>query len=176
MDRYTSRFDLVARPIEFVTASEISKTNNREDGARPRPISNVLNGEQAKKIYEEIINEDLTKTTRKIIPKKRTRKIPKKNIQDKSMKLVQETDKTLQDFFIAAQSGDFDTVKKCIETCGIDIDATDNYMWTPLMMSAFEGHRDIVIFLLVNGARWMDMVKSPIKIDIHELMFFLSYY
>ncbi|XP_039259197.2 G patch domain and ankyrin repeat-containing protein 1 homolog [Styela clava] len=153
---WQNRLDLLINPVEFVTETGSDDT----EGAKKLKESSKcsLTGDEAKKLYEDIINEPLVKVKKKSIAKHRCKK------ERKEKQLVHLNDQveqlTVNDMFKAAQCGDIKSVKACILKHKLDINATDQYSWTPLMMAAHEGHMHVVTFLLTEGANWKDKVDA----------------
>ena len=63
----------------------------------------------------------------------------------------QQTDVSKESLWEAAQNGDLDTVKKCVEG-KIDVNAKTRYGATALFYACDRGHKEIVSYLLSNGA------------------------
>ena len=65
--------------------------------------------------------------------------------------LSQEEEVSKQALWEAAQTGDLDTVKKCVEG-KVDVDAKTDYGATALFYACDRGNKDIVAYLLEQGA------------------------
>ena len=65
-----------------------------------------------------------------------------------------------------AESGDIEAVRECI-TLGADVNATDDYRSTALILSSIEGHLEIVKFLVDQGTDVnMKDEKGRVALDI----------
>lgn len=138
MKTFTSReffviYSLVRRMFRFRKAGSPS--------ASPAVPLNNLDGTEAKKQYEEIINS----------PKKR-----RVRVQRPSRKLCVRTEPKREPFdekkfFFAATNGDFCSLR-CMTIPPESINAADRFGWTALMMASCSNHVEIVRFLCESGA------------------------
>ena len=165
-------YDFVKNPVEFVKASKISFSGKCSDDSTAEKRARVgLSGEEAKNFYEDILKSfpeknspKSTSSGQKLNLKKRRRK---KNDVKPSVSSLSSNHLTVNsqssnpvtlprtvDLFKAAEAGSLSNIQKILETRVIDVDATDQYGWTALMMASHQGHEDVVKFFLVQGAAW----------------------
>jgi ankyrin repeat protein/acetyl esterase/lipase len=72
----------------------------------------------------------------------------------------------ISDFHVAACLGDLARVKKYIEQ-EVDIDASDEMDWTPLYWAVSTSQKDVVWFLIANGAR-VDVTTKNNRTLLHQ--------
>lgn len=111
-----------------------------EEKGDPSPNVSSEHGINARQTYEEILQMPSavhisanTKTTRR-------RRIQRKIPFDE------------RDYFIAAANNDLSTLVRMSINAG-DINRTDTFGWSALMMAAYEGHLDVVKYLIQQGAQ-----------------------
>ena len=139
--------------------------------------SKRLTGDEAKKIYEDIVNsKGQTENTKKTRTSTRT--------SDKKLTTVARAKETLSKLrrksssltnrfsskkhaesnpllsvaklFLLVQSGDVTSLEQALME-GSDVNTTDNYNWSLLMSAAYAGHLPVVQLLLRHGAKWRDI-------------------
>ncbi|XP_048242804.1 ankyrin repeat and KH domain-containing protein mask-like isoform X3 [Haliotis rufescens] len=57
-----------------------------------------------------------------------------------------------RDLYYASRDGDLEEVKRLLTTPGVDINSRGELSWTPVMVAAYRGHRDVVELLVSDGA------------------------
>lgn len=120
---------------------------------KPHTIA-IDSGEIARKTYETIIQTPSTSTTKnrnvKIESKRKTRVVHKKAAIPYEKNHL----------FRAATSGDMETIKQ-MNLNKRNVNITDQFGWSALMMASYEGHLDVVKLLIRIGAK-LD-IESPKK-------------
>lgn len=130
---------------------------------KPRgELGNSLSGSEARAFYEEILSSPTTSAS--VTPSATVghcRSPATSAVRQKTGKRKQRPESPplsdlcgLSGLFRAAQDGDFRMVRKAVDGEGCDVNATDNFAWTPLMCSCHAGHENIAHFLLERGAVW----------------------
>ena len=87
--------------------------------------------------------------------------------------LKQKTEQNKKDleesvFAIACAQGDYESVRKLIEQ-GVDVNKKDPANFTPIMRAATNGHRNIVEYLVDNGAKIGYNLLCSVKTKIELL-------
>ena len=164
---YTER--LLRRTLPFDESTAILFVPAK--GQTPSPVASdttntswdqKLAGEEAKTFYEEIINTVSDKTDNIIdcgdnkkrecvscVPRKRKRRASGANLKKKLVPKYSSLD-----VFRFAQEGDVDRVKEALSAGNFDVNTSDNYDWTLLMIASCAGHVTLVSYLLECGAQW----------------------
>ena len=156
----TAKFGhLVANPVEFVVAGTNDSKHSSGKVADSSSLQATLSGEQVKKLYEDIVNQisskDLSSSSKsKSVPNVRKSRHRKRKAKDDLI----HHNFTEKEFFQACQTGDIATVQKCINVARLDVNSSDAFSWTPLMIAAHAGHGEVVLLLLSEGAEWIDKV------------------
>lgn len=169
---YRSGAFALNNPITFlpqqVEHSTLLGDSTETDGAEE---SKKLTGEEAKKIYEDIVCSngptEITKETRtndkKLTPvgkaknsftKLRRRSSSLISHFKPSKKQVKSNPPvSVPKLFQSAQSGDVYTLEQALLD-GCDVNTRDAYNWSLLMSASYAGHLPVVQLLLSHGAAW----------------------
>ena len=127
-----------------------------------------LTGDEAKKIYEDIVyskgqteNTKKTRTSNKksaTVIRTLTKLRRKSNSRLGSSKTHVKSNPPLSvaKLFLSAQLGDVKTLEEGLVE-GNDVNTTDHYNWSLLMTAAYAGHLAVVQLLLKHGAKWRDI-------------------
>ena len=176
----------LTNPIAFlpqqVKDSSLLKETTETDGPEK---SQKLTGEEAKKLYEDIIcsNSQLEKAKKtrsndtKHTPVGRTKNSFTK-LRRKSSSLIRHfksSKKQIQNnppisvskLFQSVQCGDVYTLEQALVN-GCDVDTRDAYNWSLLMSAAYAGHVPVVQLLLDHGAIWQG-VRDQRGLDAVDL-------
>lgn len=151
-----SFFHLIRNPVEFVTAA--SNTTEKVNTRQQRSAG--ISGGDAKKIYEQIISEESSASLHEEAQERKPNTAPIKQ----KLHMGPSSQYTSKDLFCASQVGDLKTVQSCICTSNLDVNCVDSYCWTPLMIASYEGHAEVVLYLLSEGAQWIDQVRIVVSI------------
>jgi hypothetical protein len=120
-----------------------------EDNIKTKKVtSNRLTGEEAKRIYEEVVGSDLS------LEDKPTTSTGHSKVTGPSVIRInkcQERTKLVNALMTEAQKNSVAGVSALLSSC-CDIDMTDQYGWTPLMSAACAGALDVVKFLISHRA------------------------
>lgn len=161
-------------PIVFLP-QQVKDTSSKETAITEDPEeSQKLTGEEAKKIYEDIVNNDHVENTEKIrtndhklTPVGRAKKAFTKFRRKSSLlanhfsssKKHSKIDPPLSvaKLFQLTQSGDVETLGKALLHKECDVNTTDAFNWSLLMSAAYAGHLPVVQLLLKHGAKWQDV-------------------
>lgn len=125
-----------------------------------RSNTGTLNGEEASKAYEEIINLPSTADEVQIIEPTPTPsasvKRKSKSERDNFSTSTEETVPKLSRLFMYCESNDYKSLKRSLQRfkSEIDIDSVDEYGWTMLMSASCAGSLECVSVLLQHGANW----------------------
>ena len=159
----------LSNPVRFLPqqAKETVTTDKPEKSER-------LTGEEAKKIYEDIVCnygqiEDNKKTLpsgKKLTPVRRAKNSFTK-LRRRSSSFVNHLRSSrrhaksypplsVAKLFQSAQCGDVHTLEQALVD-GCDVNTTDSYNWSLLMSAAYAGHLPVVQLLLKHGATWRDI-------------------
>lgn len=131
--------------------------------------SQRLTGDEAKKIYEDIVynskgqtdNAKKTRTSNKLTTVARAKETLSK-LRRKSSSLTSRRHAksnpplSVAKLFLLVQSGDVTTLEQALME-GSDVNTTDSYNWSLLMSAAYAGHLPVVQLLLRHGAKWQDI-------------------
>ena len=129
-----------------------------------------LTGDEAKKIYEDIVNsKGQTENTKKTRTSDKTVARAKETFSKLRRKSSLLTNRfsskkhaksnpplSVAKLFLLVQSGDVTTLEQALME-GSDVNTTDNYNWSLLMSAAYAGHLPVVQLLLRHGAKWRDI-------------------
>lgn len=128
--------------IPFVSSS--AEVESSKEAIQKSDVCGQLSGLEASQFYEEIISIPSTSITfNSKVHVKKENKIRKRN-------RISENSK--HSIFFHAQNGNIEGIEYFLsENCSIDIQ--DMYGWTVLMCATFEGHYDLVKYLLKKGAK-----------------------
>jgi len=173
--------NLLAWPVTFIRGTDQASDELQEHPKKGKS-SQPLSGREARDIYEKILKEPGTNHTES----KPQLRLNSQHTQASCLK--RKSDSPNEDrkpevkkaasgaspaqartkFFKAAENGWLLELQTLLASRLVDIDSTDQYKWTALMMAAYGGHSDAVLYLLVNGAQWKDLVSillnSPNKL------------
>ena len=135
------------RPKVFVRASSTSAqgTSSRET---PCPSSS-LSGKEAKGFYEDVLQ---SKDDKKFHKRPRKRSVLKAPPSSSARAARRDRPDKPGDLFAAAQSDQFEEVRRILSKGQVEVDALDVYGWTPLMAAACAGATEAVEVLLEAGA------------------------
>lgn len=111
------------------------------------PLSKELNGESARKFYDEVVSQPSTFVDAE--PVTATGAGRDRGSQASLCQPVKRVQ--VSEYFTAAQRNDIAQLERCLRT-GIGVDVTDIFGWTALMCAACDGAADSVRYLLQNGA------------------------
>ena len=184
----THGYDFVKNPVEFVRASKESSVEiDRKEVNFEK--NDGLSGNEAKDFYENLLKSTTSKkllqsTKRsKCKPSLKQTRIINAEVKPSTSNLKQFSSPykskrpailpKVADFFKAAEEGQLHDVKQIVETRLIDIDATDQFCWTALMMASHQGHKEVVKYLLLQGADWENKVTVLIVFSISFKKFFI---
>ncbi|XP_063289329.1 G patch domain and ankyrin repeat-containing protein 1 [Pelobates fuscus] len=163
------------RLITFTRARE--KSDFWENGERSRKKSfGVLecstSGAEARNFYESLISSEGKTSTSRRLTRKRKIAIPSSNreslvtsSQDGPTRTV-PTERAISfghQLLKCSQEGDLKGVQKLVEKEKCDINFSDNFFWTALMCAAYGGRKDVVNYLLKNGAAWVGVCDTQGK-------------
>jgi len=169
----THGYALIKHHVEFIKASQESslQVDSNNSNTKQNTKGNGLSGEDAKSFYENLLKSPSlkksnlgTKQSKQKLTSKRTHVDvkPSKRRLEKIYSTVTPKKPCFQpnisDYFKAAEKGCLTDVQKILETRLIDIDATDQFSWTALMMASNQGHENVVRHLLIQGAEWENKV------------------
>jgi len=130
----------------FVRASEQDLKTTPDIETR---TNTELNGDQVKEFYDETIKESDDISVISVIKTKRRKKVIKEESDNSDLELCDpEAD---NNFLIAVQEDDLISAKKYF-TMGINVNCSDRFNWTPLMVAAKAGSTKCIQFLLEKGA------------------------
>ena len=127
-----------------------------------------LTGDEAKKIYEDIVNSKgqtentkKTRTSDKTVARAKVSKLRRKsslltNRFSSKKHAKSNPPLSVAKLFLLVQSGDVTTLEQALME-GSDVNTTDNYNWSLLMSAAYAGHLPVVQLLLRHGAKWRDI-------------------
>lgn len=127
----------------------------------PRRLNTgTLNGDEASKAYEEIINLPSTADEVQVIePTPTSSTSLKRRIKSERNPFPASTEETvpkLSRLFLYCESNDYKPLKRCLQRfkSEIEIDSVDEYDWTMLMSASCAGSLECVSILLQHGANW----------------------
>ena len=145
--------------IKFVR--ELGDKQSSCDGvSNSEEVTGRLTGEEARSVYESIINEK----NEELVHKPRLRANTKRSINLKKCSVVktkaEPTTPSLGSLFRYAQEGDLPKLSSALSSGCYDINVTDHFDWTLLMTAATAGHLSIVQYLMDKGALWEEMVDK----------------
>ncbi|KAL1425600.1 hypothetical protein MTO96_019029 [Rhipicephalus appendiculatus] len=129
--------------VAFVRAVE-----QQEHVAVASPQSAALNGESARKFYDDVVSQPSTSVD-VVEPVTATGAGRDRGRQTSLCHPVKPL--KVSEYFIAAQRNDIVKLERCLRS-GIAVDVTDVFGWTALMCAACDGAADSVRYLLQNGA------------------------
>ena len=146
--------------IRFVREVRVSESNL--DPSHRENDNGSLTGEEARSIYESIVSSENSSDPSKE-RLERTNRHTKRGRDTSVVKAAAEptsqvTDVTSDQLFRFAQDGDLQKLSKALSTGCYDVNITDQYDWTLLMIAATEGHMTIVQYLMDYGAMWKGLV------------------
>jgi hypothetical protein len=110
--------------------------------------SNRLTGDEAKRIYEEVVGSDLSLEDRPTTSTGHSKVTYPSAVRTNK---CQDTEKLVNALMTEAQNNNVAGVKALLSSC-CDINMTDQYGWTPLMSAACAGALDVVKFLISHRA------------------------
>lgn len=90
---------------------------------------------------------------------RRTEKLPTEKTNDSFTVAPRLVNKFLQ----YAQEGELKDMKRLLSETSVDINVSDQFLWTALMCAAHGGHTNVVRYLLDKGALWKGVVNSQGK-------------
>lgn len=175
----THGHNLIKNPVRFVSASRKPADQCGWNGDKSSELFEPkLNGSEAKNFYETVLKTPSTSQNRNVRTKQPA--LPRKVQRSKDIKpsagdlnrssssIVGNNIKlpTTGALFKAAEGGILNDVKRIVESRIIDINAVDQYSWTSLMMAASNGHKEVVKYLLSQGAEWEDYVSFELSLDL----------
>jgi hypothetical protein len=142
------------RPKIFIKSSGTEDVVEQKDKEDARKIQI---DEAASKVYNEILQMPSTSQAKpKVRPARQKRRIK-----------IEKTKFNKQDFFKLAMANDSDGIQKLINSSeDVDINATDAFGWTALMMAACEGALESFQTLLELGADVSIAARGQTSIDI----------
>lgn len=140
------------QPVKFIKESSVRDENFQIDRQNEITSSGEFSGSEAKKFYENLLNDDekATDPTEKRIASKPIRPIIKLS-KHKGKLNVTDRRLTMNVLFKASSEGELDLVESCLKN-GLNVNSQDDFKWTPLMCAAFAGFYDVVEHLLMNGS------------------------
>lgn len=165
--RYTERLLTRTLPFDESTAilfvpAKVQATPAVIDDTYDSSWDQKFSGEEAKKFYEDIVNTTSSKSEvidreegekPASIPVKRKRKTSRSISKTETKKKLVPKYSSL-DVLRLTQEGDLNRVKEALSTGDFDINMTDSYDWTLLMIASCAGHVTVVSYLLEHGAEW----------------------
>jgi len=167
---YQNRAFTLRNPIAFLPQQVKDPTSKETATLDSSEEPRKLTGEEAKKIYEDIVSVDgqteKSKKTRasgnKLGRTKKTKLRRKSSSSKKGFSSSKQHTKnnpplSVAKLFQLAQSGDVDTLEDALIQRGCDVNTTDAYNWSLLMCAAYAGHLPVVQLLLKHGAKWQDV-------------------
>ena len=161
----------LSNPITFLpqqVQDNTLKTATTKDSEESQRLTRELTGDEAKKIYEDIVygkgqteNTKKTRASDKKTTVARVKKTLSKLQRKSSLTSLRKHAKSspplsVGKLFLLVQSGDVTTLEQALME-GCDVNTTDNYKWTLLMSAAYAGHLPVVQLLLKHGAKWQDI-------------------
>jgi hypothetical protein len=134
------------RPKVFVRAKDSEKVAEEK---RVNEIKARESGQAAKLFYDEVMqNEPSERESRTRERRERMRlMMVASNFESEGPRVVL----TARDLFRAVEAGDEEAVAAALDA-GVNVDARDEYGWTPLMSAACAGHEFILKLLIDRGA------------------------
>ncbi|XP_072286540.1 G patch domain and ankyrin repeat-containing protein 1 isoform X2 [Pyxicephalus adspersus] len=161
-----------ARLITFTKARE--KSDLWENGERTNKKSStrsqvVTTGEEARSFYESLLaNDEKPPPPRK---PSRKRRAPRSPMHEESREGSSQhgpntsvhgpTNQRIGHQLLRySQEGNVKGLRQLVEKEPCDINFHDCYYWTPLMCAAFAGKKDVVSYLLKNGAAWVGVCET----------------
>lgn len=168
---HQNRAFLLRDPIVFLpqqakgASNDITTTDGRQK----------LTGEEAKKIYEDIVCSDSRLTEdgeKKQTNGKKVGKVFTKfrrgsnsltsRFSSSTKKRTKTSNKHTQalsvdDLFQLTQCGDVSELENALESGHCDVNTTDTHNWSLLMCASYAGHLPVVQLLLKHGAKWRNI-------------------
>ncbi|GMH37803.1 hypothetical protein BSKO_05676 [Bryopsis sp. KO-2023] len=141
MEKLTERCHMTPQPIDCKAIPSLSKktstsakksTNGKAKKPTGKAKKNTGKGKKKKATKAVVIEEPAVPAVKKCSTKK-------------ECKVVTEN------LFTAAEGGDVNLVKEQVLR-GADIEAKDDYGWTPLILAAWKGRVDVLQYLIDEGA------------------------
>ncbi|KXJ22839.1 G patch domain and ankyrin repeat-containing protein 1 [Exaiptasia diaphana] len=164
--------DLVSSTVHINDTDSSRRTNLKD------PFN--LGDKRVERVSKRRQLEEATTTTTKsaVCSHNKSRK---KCLRRKSSENDAVSSRFVNKYLQHAQNGDLNEVKILLSDDKVDIDVCDQFGWTALMCSAYNGHKDIVKYLLSQGASWkntknargqtvLDLSKLAKQQDIVELL------
>ncbi|KAM9327284.1 G patch domain and ankyrin repeat-containing protein 1 [Gastrophryne carolinensis] len=162
------------RLITFTKAREKSDfwENGEHSKEKPPKLRQVpTTGQEARSFYESLLVADEEKPASGNPSRKRkARRSPPcvtPNTSSSQLDRASFHDPTNQrlghQLLKCSQDGDMKGVRKLVEKERCDVNFRDGYYWTAMMCAAYAGNKDIVNYLLKQGAAWVGVCETQGK-------------